>query len=84
MVYNKDYDSELPEGWTIKKLSECVSSEKNAIVDGPFGTQMKIEDYREAGVPVYEMEQLNDLFIISICDCNPSCRYSLVSFVILS
>ena len=64
MVYNKDYDSELPEGWTIKKLSECVSSEKNAIVDGPFGTQMKIEDYREAGVPVYEMEQLNDLFII--------------------
>ena len=45
-------------------LSEVISSEKNAIVDGPFGTQLKIEEYVESGIPVYEMWMLNNCFIV--------------------
>lgn len=45
----------IPEGWKVSKIGEIVSPEKYAIVDGPFGTQMKIEEYQEEGVPIIEM-----------------------------
>lgn len=64
MVYNEELKREIPEGWKVKPLIECVSKDKNAIVDGPFGTQMKISEYVDSGVPIYEMEQLNGLFIV--------------------
>lgn len=64
MIYNAEFDMEIPKNWKSVKLKEVVSKEKNAIVDGPFGTQMKIEEYTNEGVPVYEMEQLNNMFII--------------------
>ena len=41
-----------------------VSEDKNAIVDGPFGTQLKVEEYCNEGIPVYEMEMLNNSFIV--------------------
>ncbi len=43
----------LPEGWTWASV-ECLSSgERNAIVDGPFGSSLKLTDYIEPpGVPV--------------------------------
>ncbi len=41
------------------KLESLVVSAKNAIVDGPFGTQMKIEDYVSCGIPIIEMDYLN-------------------------
>lgn len=63
-IYNNEFDMEIPKNWKSVKLKEVVSKEKNSIVDGPFGTQMKIEEYTIDGVPVYEMEQLNNLFII--------------------
>lgn len=63
MVYNETLKREIPKGWKVESLVNCVSKEKNAIVDGPFGTQMKIEDYVESGVPIYEMDQLNGAFI---------------------
>lgn len=65
--HNDVLDIDIPSKWNVKKLKDCVSSEKNAVVDGPFGTQMKIEDYVLSGIPVYEMEQLNNLFIVDEC-----------------
>ena len=41
------------------KLESLAVPAKNAIVDGPFGTQMKIEDYVSFGIPIIEMEYLN-------------------------
>ena len=64
MVWNEELKREIPEGWKVKHLLDCVSKGKNAIVDGPFGTQMKIGEYVDSGVPIYEMEQLNGLFIV--------------------
>lgn len=64
-VYNEILKREIPEGWKVSSLIDCVDSSKNAIVDGPFGTQMKIEEYVAEGVPIYEMEQLNGAFIVA-------------------
>lgn len=64
MVWNEQLKRKIPADWQVKQLKECVSSEKNAIVDGPFGTQMKISEYVSEGVPVYEMNQLNGAFIV--------------------
>lgn len=49
---------EIPKGWKVGKIEDIASDEKNAIVDGPFGTQMKIKEYQEEGIPVVEMEYL--------------------------
>lgn len=64
MVYNEELKREIPEGWEVKPLIECISDDKNALVDGPFGTQMKIGEYVDSGVPIYEMEILNNNFVI--------------------
>ena len=59
-------DSELgsiPKGWEVKKIEEIVKKQKYAIVDGPFGTQMKIFEYKNTGIPIIEMPYLeNNLF----------------------
>ena len=64
MVWNDELKREIPEGWYLEKLINLVSDEKNSIVDGPFGTQLKVNEYTDDGVPVYEMYQLNNNFIM--------------------
>jgi type I restriction enzyme, S subunit len=49
---------EIPRGWVAGKLGDLAADEKNAVVDGPFGTQMKIAEYQSNGVPVIEMPYL--------------------------
>jgi len=45
---------DLKKGWEWTNLEGVASSEKNAIVDGPFGSSMKTSDYVESGVPVLQ------------------------------
>jgi type I restriction enzyme S subunit len=40
-----------------------VTQDQFAIVDGPFGSQLKVHEYVESGVPVIEMEHLADGYI---------------------
>lgn len=37
----------LPDGWEWKKLEDIAVNETNAIVDGPFGSNLKLSDYIE-------------------------------------
>jgi type I restriction enzyme S subunit len=46
--------------WVLRPLVDLVKADKFAIVDGPFGTQMKVEEYVPEGVPVIEMAHLED------------------------
>ena len=48
----------------MKPLIESIANDKNALVDGPFGTQMKIGEYVDSGVPIYEMEMLNNNYVL--------------------
>jgi type I restriction enzyme S subunit len=58
MVYNEELGKEIPKGWEVGKIEDVAAEEKNAIVDGPFGTQMKIAEYQDSGIPIIEMEFL--------------------------
>ncbi len=42
----------------VKKLAEIVVSEKNAIVDGPFGSSLKESDYYESGIPIIRINNI--------------------------
>ncbi len=44
----------LPKEWGVVTMAEFASDEKNAIVDGPFGSNLKIEHYKNEGVPVIQ------------------------------
>lgn len=36
--------------WAIKKLRE-LSQRKDAVVSGPFGSNLKVSDYKDEGIP---------------------------------
>ncbi len=47
-----------PKGWTEHELGEVVSAEKFAIVDGPFGSELKAEEYTDTGVRVIRVNNI--------------------------
>ena len=44
----------LPNGWKRVTLADLAAKEPNAIVDGPFGSNLKLSDYVADGVPVLQ------------------------------
>lgn len=44
----------LPSGWKLVKLVNIAAKQPNAIVDGPFGSNLKLSDYVADGVPVLQ------------------------------
>lgn len=42
----------LPEGWTWASSEQLSSGEKYALSIGPFGSNLKVSDYRDSGVPL--------------------------------
>ncbi|HBX53096.1 MAG TPA: hypothetical protein DEH02_18690 [Bacteroidales bacterium] len=40
------------------KLEDILKKEKYSIVDGPFGTQLHVADYKTAGVPVFRVKNI--------------------------
>ena len=50
---------QLPESWKWAQMSDISAPVKNAIVDGPFGSNLKVSDYVENGpVPVLTTKNL--------------------------
>lgn len=44
----------MKNNWTYQTLNELAENKKNAIVDGPFGSNLKLSDYVSEGVPVLQ------------------------------
>ncbi|WP_437937423.1 restriction endonuclease subunit S [Sorangium sp. So ce341] len=44
--------SELPDGWARAKLNELAAPVRNGLTIGPFGSNLKVSDYRDEGVPL--------------------------------
>ncbi|MFG2315989.1 restriction endonuclease subunit S [Streptomyces tendae] len=42
----------VPDGWTLYTPHEIAGREKDALVIGPFGSNLKTSDYRDEGVPL--------------------------------
>lgn len=53
---------ELPAGWGWVQPEEIASQEPYSIGIGPFGSNLKVSDYRESGVPL--------IFVKNITRCN--------------
>lgn len=43
---------ELPEGWTWASVEQLSSSTPNALCIGPFGSNLRVDDYTDEGVPL--------------------------------
>src|SRR3990167_11473857 len=53
----------MPPSWRLTTLGEVAAPVPNAIVDGPFGSNLKLSDYVEDGVPVLQGKNItNDSF----------------------
>lgn len=48
----------LPNSWIIVDLVNITKNVKHNIVDGPFGTQLKVHEFVEEGIPVIEMQNI--------------------------
>lgn len=44
----------------IVSIDQIVKNEKNAIVDGPFGSSLKDSDYVENGIPIIRINNIRD------------------------
>lgn len=42
----------IPEGWTWASIEQIASDERYSLAIGPFGSNLKVSDYREEGVPL--------------------------------
>lgn len=76
---------DVPEGWEVKRLKHIAEKKPFAIVDGPFGTQLKADDYRSSGVPLVRISNLSydgrfsieDLVFIDKSKADEVCRSAI-------
>jgi len=52
---------DLPEGWRWATVDELAAKERNSITDGPFGSKLKTEHYRETGPRVIRLQNIGDV-----------------------
>jgi len=52
--YKQTEIGEIPVEWEVVSIEQIGAKEKYAIVDGPFGSNLKSEHYRNNGVPVIQ------------------------------
>jgi type I restriction enzyme S subunit len=50
--------SELPESWIAAALHEIVPDPQQDIVDGPFGSNLKANEYQDSGIPIIRLQNV--------------------------
>lgn len=55
-----EWIGQIPEDWNVARLCDIKSEKKFAIVDGPFGSAISTNDYREKGVPLIRISNLKN------------------------
>ena len=48
---------EIPEEWRVTNLSDVVANTRD-IVAGPFGSDLKVNDYKDGGVPIIRLQNI--------------------------
>jgi len=48
----------MPNGWALVKLGDLVVDPKKDLVDGPFGSYLKAEEYTDHGIPVLKIQNI--------------------------
>ena len=55
-----EWIGEIPETWNFTKLKHLASREKYSFVDGPFGSDLKNEEYQTDGVPLIQLNNISN------------------------
>jgi len=50
---------DLPPHWRLVKLSDLFINPVDSITDGPFGSNLKSEDFQETGLPVLKIQNID-------------------------
>lgn len=79
-----EWIGEIPKDWTICTIGSIAAKEKYSITDGPFGSDMKSEDYVSEGVPIIQLNnitpnlhRLNSIKFVSQEKANELKRHSI-------
>jgi type I restriction enzyme S subunit len=51
---------DLPNGWKRIRLSDLVDNPKKDLVDGPFGSNLKSDEYIKSGIPVFKIQNIKE------------------------
>jgi type I restriction enzyme S subunit len=54
------FRTELPAHWEMKKLSLVADEHRYGFVDGPFGSDLKSNEYQDSGVPLIQLNNIRD------------------------
>lgn len=57
-----EWIGEIPEGWVTRRLKNFLDSVPHSIVDGPFGSDLKSDEYTDTGVPVTQLNNIKEGF----------------------
>lgn len=53
-----EWIGKIPQEWNIARLCDIKAEKKYAIVDGPFGSAISTNDYKESGIPLIRITNL--------------------------
>ena len=53
-------NQKIPISWTCATIKDLSVNKRHAIVDGPFGTQMKVHEFVSSGIPLIEMQNIDE------------------------
>ncbi|QIF04885.1 restriction endonuclease subunit S [Roseimicrobium sp. ORNL1] len=54
----EDLPFAAPKTWSWVRLGNCVPSYTDDFIDGPFGSNLKAEEYTESGVPIVRLKNI--------------------------
>lgn len=57
-----EWIGEIPEGWVTRRLKNFLDNVPHSIVDGPFGSDLKSDEYIDTGVPVTQLNNIKEGF----------------------
>lgn len=52
-------NDELPQGWAVASLAQLTTNPKQDIVSGPFGSNLKSNEYVSEGVPIIRVQNVD-------------------------
>lgn len=50
--------NQIPTSWEVVKLGALVSDPKRDLVDGPFGSNLRANEYTDKGIPVFKIQNI--------------------------
>lgn len=58
--YSDYFKTDLPKHWKEKRLGYLAAQGRATFVDGPFGSDLKTDDYKESGIPLIQLNNIRD------------------------